>query len=152
MKKFLLLFIFGLFTPCAAFALPPAGLDLSGLTDMLAKNKGKVIAVNFFATWCPPCRTEIPEISRAVREYAGEGVMFIGLSLDEDPGKVESFVKNMKISYPVYMAGRDIAGAYRVSSIPHNAFYAKNGLLMISEPGILDHATLKMVIDKLLEY
>ncbi|MDR2745322.1 MAG: TlpA family protein disulfide reductase [Desulfovibrio sp.] len=152
MKNFFLFFIFSLLMPCAALALPPAGLDLNSLAGMLAKNRGKVIAINFFATWCPPCRAEIPEISRAVHEYAGKEVVFIGLSLDEDPDKVESFVKNMGINYPVYMAGRDITGAYRVSSIPHNAFYSKKGMLMISKPGILDNTTLKMVINKLLEY
>ncbi|MDR3358971.1 MAG: TlpA family protein disulfide reductase [Desulfovibrio sp.] len=152
MKHCFLFFIFSLLMPCAAFALPPTGLDLNSLSDMLDKHRGKVIAINFFATWCPPCRAEIPELSRAVREYAGKGVIFVGLSVDEDPDKVESFIKNMGVNYPVYMAGRDITGAYRVSSIPHNAFYSKNGLLMISEPGILDNATLRMVIDKLLEY
>ncbi|MDR2055489.1 MAG: TlpA family protein disulfide reductase [Desulfovibrio sp.] len=152
MKKFFLFFIVSALMPCAAFALPPAGLDLNSLADMLARNRGKVIAINFFATWCPPCRAEIPELSRAVREYAGKDVIFIGLSLDEEPDNVESFVKKMGINYPVYMAGRDITGAYRVSGIPHNAFYAKNGLLMISEPGILDRTTLKLVINKLLEH
>jgi thiol-disulfide isomerase/thioredoxin len=151
-KKFFWFFILSLLMPRAAFALPPAGLDLNSLTDMLAKNRGQVIAINFFATWCPPCRAEIPELSRAAHEYAGKGVIFIGLSLDEDPGKVEAFVKNMGINYPVYMAGRDITGAYRVRSIPHNAFYSRNGLLMISEPGIIDNTTLKAVINKLLEY
>ncbi|MDR1659323.1 MAG: TlpA family protein disulfide reductase, partial [Desulfovibrio sp.] len=109
-------------------------------------------AINFFATWCPPCRAEISELSRAAREYAGNDVMFVGLSVDENPNKVESFVKNMGVGYPVYMAGRDITGAYRVSGIPHNAFYSKNGLLMISEPGVLDNPTLRMIINKLLEF
>jgi thiol-disulfide isomerase/thioredoxin len=150
-KKILFLFIAGLLMPCAALALPPARLDLTTLMDVVAQNKGKVIAINFFATWCPPCRAEIPELSRAADEYGGKNIMFIGLSVDEDPDLLESFIKNMGIRYPVYMAGRDITKAYRVNGIPHNAFYSKNGLLMISESGVLDYATLKLVIDKLLE-
>jgi thiol-disulfide isomerase/thioredoxin len=152
LKNILLFFLLGIFLPCNVFAAPPAELNLQNLADMLAKNRGKVVAINFFATWCPPCRAEIPEIVRTVSEYADKEIVFIGLSIDDDPRKVESFVKTMGISYSVYMAGRDITGAYRVSSIPHNAFYSKNGVLMISEPGVLDGATLKLVLNKLLEH
>jgi thiol-disulfide isomerase/thioredoxin len=148
-KKILLLILLVLM-PCRVPAQPPDKLNLRGFTDILTQNKGKVIAINFFATWCPPCRVEIPDFSRAAEEYAGKEIVFIGLSVDEDPGKVEEFVKKMEIRYPIYIAERDITGAYRVNSIPHNAFYSSKGQLMISEPGILDSATIKLVVDKLL--
>ena len=103
-----------------------------------------------FATWCPPCRVEIPELIKTSKAYADKGVLIISLAVDEDAAPVAPFVKKMGMDYPVYLAGRDITRAYQVSSIPHNAFYAKDGTLVLSEPGMADESMLKMVIDKLL--
>jgi len=152
MNFFLLFFLSSVLIPCAVLAQTTATLDMNGLTGVLAKNRGKVIAINFFATWCPPCRIEIQELVRAADEYAGRDIVFIGLSVGETPKVVAPFVKNMGIRYHVYMASRDITDAYRVSSIPHNAFYSRNGLLIISEPGVIDGNTLKLVINKFLEH
>lgn len=127
-----------------------ARFEFGGLTELLAKNKGKVVMLNFFATWCPPCRVEIPELIKTSKEYADKGVLIISLAVDEDTKLVAPFVKKMGMEYPVYLADRDITRAYRVSSIPHNAFYSKDGQLVLSEPGMADESMLKMVIDKLL--
>lgn len=150
MKKIVLPLLLCLLLPCAALAETLPGLNLAGLTELLAKNKGKVVVLNFFATWCPPCRVEIPELIRASKEYADKGVLIISLAVDEDTKLVAPFVKKMGMEYPVYLADRDITRAYRVSSIPHNAFYSKEGQLVLSEPGMADESMLKMVIDKLL--
>lgn len=151
MKKLFLSLLLCLLLPCAAWAGGLPSLDLAGLTDLLVKNKGKVVVLNFFATWCPPCRVEIPELIRTGKAYADKEVLIIGLAVDEDPAPVAPFVKKAGMEYPVYLAGRDIARAYGVSSIPHNVFYAKNGALALSEPGMADETMLKMVIDKLLD-
>lgn len=150
MKKIFLPLLLCLLLPCVAWAEGLPSLNLAGLTDLLAKNKGKVVMLNFFATWCPPCRVEIPELIKTSKAYADKGVLIISLAVDEDAAPVAPFVKKMGMDYPVYLAGRDITRAYQVSSIPHNAFYAKDGTLVLSEPGMADESMLKMVIDKLL--
>lgn len=154
MKKIILPLLLCLLLPCAAFAASAAAvpsLNLAGLTDLLAKNKGKVIMLNFFATWCPPCQVEVPDLVAVNKKFAGKDVLVIGLSVDEDEKVVLPFMKKMGIDYPVYMAGRDITKAFQVSSIPHNVFYAKGGQRVISEPGIADTEMMEMVFTKLLE-
>lgn len=161
MKKIILPLLLCLLLPCAAFAASSAApastsssvpsLNLAGLMDLLAKNKGKVVMLNFFATWCPPCRVEVPDLVAVNKKYADKGVVIISLSVDEDSKVVAPFMKTMNMDYPVYMAGRDITKAFQVSSIPHNVFYAKSGQRVISEPGIAYTEMLEMVFNKLLE-
>ena len=152
MKKVILALLLCLALPCSAMAAPSVPtLNLAGLTDMLAKNKGKVIMLNFFATWCPPCRVEIPELVSVRKKYSEKNVLIISLSLDEDAKVVPPFVEKMKMTYPVFMADRDIAKAFKISQIPHNAFYSKDGQLILSEPGMVDAEMVEMVFKKLLE-
>ena len=152
MKKVILALLLCLALPCSALAASSVPtLNLAGLTDMLAKNKGKVIMLNFFATWCPPCQVEIPELVQVNKKYAGKDVLIISLSVDDDAKVVAPFIKKMGMDYPVYMADRDIAKAFQITSIPHNVFYAKDGQRVISEPGIADAEMMEMVFSKLLE-
>lgn len=152
MKKVILALLLCLALPCSTLAAPSVpALNLAGLTDMLAKNKGKVIMLNFFATWCPPCRVEIPELVSVRKKYAEKDVLIISLSLDEDAKVVPPFVEKMKMTYPVFMADRDIAKAFKISQIPHNAFYSRDGQLTLSEPGMADAEMVEMVFKKLLE-
>ena len=153
MKKIILPLLLCLLLPCAAFGASASvpSLNLAGLTDLLAKNKGKVIMLNFFATWCPPCQVEVPDLVAVNKKFAGKDVLIISLSVDEDEKVVVPFMKKMGMDYPVYMAGLDITKAFQVSSIPHNVFYAKDGQRVISEPGIADTEMMEMVFNKLLE-
>ena len=152
MKKVILALLLCLALPCSSLAAPSVpSLNLVGLTDMLAKNKGKVIMLNFFATWCPPCRVEIPELVSVRKKYAEKDVLIISLSLDEDAKVVPPFVEKMKMTYPVFMADRDIAKTFKISQIPHNAFYSRDGQLILSEPGMADAEMVEMVFKKLLE-
>lgn len=66
----------------------------------LSDYKGRIVVLNFFATWCPPCRGEIPDFIDVQKEYASQGVVFIGIS-NEGTGTLKSFVARMGINYPV---------------------------------------------------
>lgn len=90
--------------PADAEALMSARLaDLSGKARTLAEWRGKVIVVNFWATWCPPCREEIPGLVRARDKLVSSGVEFIGIAIDQ-AAKVVQFASNVQISYPLLMA------------------------------------------------
>ena len=82
-----------------------------GLMD-LSYYKGKVLVINFFATWCPPCLKEIPEFIEIQKQYGGKGVQFIGICVDGTRAEVLGFVKTHAINYPVAMDNQDLASIF----------------------------------------
>lgn len=94
-----------------------AGLD--GKTVKLSDFKGKVVVLNFWATWCPPCRREIPDLIALQKKY-GKDLVVVGVSLDENGlAAVKSFVAKNGINYPVVMGDQKIASAYGgITAIP----------------------------------
>lgn len=80
--------------------------DLNGQSQSLSQWKGKVLVVNFWATWCPPCKEEMPEFSRINAKYALNGVQFVGISVDSAE-KVAAFRKEIEISYPLLISNLD---------------------------------------------
>ena len=141
-----------LWTPGWTQAKDLEALQKQDLDRLLEKNKGKVVMLNFFATWCPPCRAEIPELVKANAKYGNKNVVILGLSVDDPKAKatVEKFLAQMQVPYPVYLAGRDLIAAYSVGSIPHNVFYDKAGNMIISQPGECDFEDFKLVVEELL--
>jgi thiol-disulfide isomerase/thioredoxin len=77
--------------------------DTKGVQQPLAQWKGKVLVVNFWATWCPPCRKEIPAFSAMSQKYADKGVQFVGISIDTEKN-VSGFQAAQKVSYPLVIA------------------------------------------------
>lgn len=150
MKKMLIPLLLCLLLPCAALAESLPTLNLPSLMDLLVKNKGKVVVINFFATWCPPCRIEIPELITVMHKMAGKDVVFYSFSVDEKAELVPPYVKKMKMDYPVYLVAPEVARAYRVSSIPHNVIYDKTGALVFSQPGVAEADSLEEFINHLL--
>ena len=97
----------------------------------LADFKGKVVFIDFWATWCPPCRISMPEVEKLYVESQGKNVLILGLNLDENAGTAKKYVERKKIPYPVLLAGESgISSAYGVSGIPHFALIDQNGSLV----------------------
>ncbi len=121
-------------------------IETTEFLNLLTANEGKIILVNFFATWCPPCREEIPDIVKIRNEFPEDEVVIIGLSLDENPALLPDFMKEHAINYPVYVSSIDLAYAYGVQSIPHNIVYDKNLKPLHNYPGIISYDDVKMMI------
>ena len=137
-------------SPCAARAADTfSTLSLAGLNDFVAANKGKVVIVNFFATWCPPCRMEIPDLVAVSREVSAKEVAVVGLSVDEDPSLLPPFLKKLEVDYPVFLAGEDTIQAFNIFSIPHNVFYGPTGKVMLAGSGLVDKSTLLEILGTL---
>ena len=112
--------------------------DLNGTTISTVALKGKVILINFWATWCPPCREEIPELVDLQDKYK-DRLQIIGVSMDEDlsPPEVNAFAKKAGINYPVVM-GRDIAAEYGgVPALPTSFVVNKDGAVVQKHVGVL---------------
>ena len=103
-------------------------IKLSELNALLKNSKGKVVIVDLWATWCPPCRKEIPGFINLYNKYNGKGVEIVGIAFDENgPESVPPFIKKMAINYPVYLDGGDIAQAYDLMAYPTTIVYGKDG-------------------------
>lgn len=149
MKRFVLpLLLLTLFLPCLAQAQEYKTVGLKDLTSIVAQHKGKVVMLNFFATWCPPCREEIPDLVSLAPKYEGK-VVIVGLSVDEDASTLPAFLKRLKVDYLVYRAGDDVIRAFNVRTIPHNVFYGKNGRLALMGSGMVSKKELTEIFDSL---
>lgn len=127
------------------------GMGAMLLLSEIDQHKGKVVVLNFFATWCAPCQEEIPGLVRLRKRYPVDKVAILGISLDEDPALVSPFVGKYGINYPVKMASADVVRMFNIRSVPHNALYDVQGRLVANQPGIIAEEDFKDVIDQLLE-
>ncbi len=130
--------------------------DLNGQKISLADYKGKVLILNFWATWCPPCRAEIPDFVEAYAEQKANGLEILGISLDTK-GKetVVSFVDKYKINYPVVLESRQatekIINDYEPGQyIPATIIIDKLGRIRHKEVGVIDKETLLKHFQKLI--
>ncbi len=139
---------FGLFG--VAHAAKIETLEPKSFEEVVASHKGKIVLVNFFATWCPPCREEIPGLV-SISNNMPKDVVVLGLSVDESTSKLSNFIADMQIKYPVYLTALSLAEAFKVQTIPHNLIYDKSGKLVANASGFVTEEELKKFIKALLE-
>ena len=116
--------------PEAASELPDVQLkDLNGGTVDLAQFKGKPVIINFWATWCGPCRFEIPMLNELHRKYSPKGLVIVGISTDEEGASiVKPFMKDLPIEYASYLKGSDTEEKFGgVWALPTTIFFDKDG-------------------------
>ncbi len=128
--------------------------DLSGQEQALASYKGKIVVLNFWATWCIPCRKEMPAFVKVQNEYAAWGVQVVAASADteETQGQVVKFVRDQKLSFPVLMgATTDQMLAFGLGSeLPGTVILDRDGKIVARYRGMVKEADLKKEIDALL--
>ena len=117
----------------------------------LSDYKGKVVIVDFWATWCPPCRRGIPDLVEIQKEY-GSDVVVIGISMDTDTkGDVVPFIQKMGINYPIAYADAGVVQLYGgVESIPTSFVIDKNGNIVDNHIGLVPKSEFTTLLNKLL--
>jgi thiol-disulfide isomerase/thioredoxin len=127
--------------------------DVDGKPVKLSDFKGKVVILDFWATWCPPCRAEIPGFVSIQKKYADKGFTMIGVSLDQQgPSVVKSFMHSFGMNYPVVMGNPKIVVDYGgITAIPTTFVIDRQGNVVTAYEGLTDQATFESVIGPLLE-
>ena len=104
--------------------------DLNGKSWSLKELRGKVVVVNFWATWCPPCRKEMPDLEELYHRFGPRGLVVLAIS-DEDAGKVKPFIAEHQYSYPILLDPSGKVGKeFVVEGIPKSFVYDRGGQLM----------------------
>ena len=126
--------------------------DLSGKTVKLSDFKGKVVILDFWATWCPPCRKEIPGFIDLQKKYADKGLVVVGVSLDEQGAAiVQPFVKQLGMTYPVVLGDGQVVAAYGgIEAIPTTFIIDRQGKVVTVHQGYVDPAAFEADIKPLL--
>jgi peroxiredoxin len=123
-----------------------------GKTIELAKLKGKAVVLNFWATWCPPCKAEIPDLIQVYKKYKKKGFVLIGISIDQEGWDVvKPFIKEAKIPYPVVLADSIIVQHYgNFDGIPATFFINSNGMIVDRQIGNLTGAMFETEVKAIL--
>ena len=104
--------------------------NLDGQVVSLSDFRGKPVLLNFWATWCGPCRFEMPFIQKMYEELSGEGLVILAVNLQENPARVKKFVENLGFTFPVLLAtNQEVSLAYNIRYIPTTFFVDKNGII-----------------------
>lgn len=133
--------------------------DLTGKQVSLASYKGRPVVVDFWATWCEPCKVEIPWFEKLHDQYAKDGLEILGVSTDDvdrdDPAKlftqkqdISAFVTKMHMNYPVLLSAEPVEDAYRIDATPTTFFIDRNGKIVASTVGLASRDEIEADIRK----
>jgi thiol-disulfide isomerase/thioredoxin len=128
--------------------------DVAGGTREIGQWRGGVIVINYWATWCAPCREEIPVFVRMQERYGSRGLQFVGIAFDQ-PDKVAAFASEFRINYPLLIAGLETLeqlrqAGNRAGVLPYTLVIDRKGNLVSREPGGIKEARLESLVKPLL--
>ncbi|HEX2926825.1 MAG TPA: TlpA disulfide reductase family protein [Ruminiclostridium sp.] len=127
-------------------------LDTDGKKVSLDDFKGKYVYLNFFATWCPPCRAEMPDIERVYQEYKNKNLVVLAVNLGEDSKTVKDFFTQNDLSFKALLdSNRSIAQKYGISAIPVSIFIDRQGNIAAKKVGEMTRSDMEANIEILLK-
>lgn len=127
--------------------------DAAGKPQRVAQWRGKTLVVNYWATWCTPCRDEMPAFSRLQQRYAARGVQFVGIAID-DAQAVRAFARDFPVSYPLLVADKEFAETSRALgnaalAVPYTVVIDRDGGVLTGVTGRVPEEALARLLDGL---
>jgi len=124
--------------------------DLNGNEVSLSDFKGKKVFLNFWASWCPPCKAEMPEIERLYQETKDSDLVILAVDIGEDKATVKSFIDKNKYNFEVLLdINQETASKYNISSIPSSYFIDKDGNIVATHLGSMNLSQMKSYVQLL---
>jgi thiol-disulfide isomerase/thioredoxin len=132
---------------------PAIGLaDAAGANVSLAQLRGKIAVVNLWASWCPPCRAEMPDLQRLAGRYAARGVVVVGINQGESPERASAYARSLGISFPIWIDERQQYGrAFSALGLPTTVIVGRDGIVARGFDGALTYDEMQRAIGDLLE-
>jgi peroxiredoxin len=131
-----------------AFALK----DVDGKPFDLADYRGKVVLLDYWATWCVPCRSEIPHFVDFQDKYVSQGFQVMGISMDDGPQPVQEFYKQFKMNYPVAMGTTQLAESYGgILGLPVTFLIGRDGKIAAKYVGLTETSVIQQKLESLLK-
>src|ERR1700748_536956 len=125
--------------------------DVDGKPLDLASLQGKVVLLDFWATWCVPCQSEIPHFVEFQNNYAAQGFQVVGISMDDGPEPVRKFYQDYKMNYPVGMGTTQLAQSYGgILGLPVTFLIDREGHIAAKYVGLTDTAVIQQKVESLL--
>ncbi len=134
-------------TPAPDFELQ----TIDGETYRLSDLKGKAVLINFWASWCPPCRAEMPTLQAAYEQYESEGLVILAVNLNEPELAIRSFQEDYGITFPIVVDKQDrVSRMYDIVPLPTTYFVDRDGIVQGKWTGELRMPQLEMLLKKIL--
>lgn len=126
---------------------------LDGGRFKLSEHRGHVVWINFWSSWCPPCRAEMPDIERVWRDEMGTDLAIVAINFAEDEGTVEDFRERLGLTFPIGTdgAGR-VATHYRLAGFPSHFLVDRDGVLREIRVGLMHESTMRAALERLRSY
>jgi len=118
-------------------------LDKEGERVQFSEFQDKVVFINFWATWCPPCVAEMPDIHELYEEMKDKDIEFVLISLDDDFQKAKNFVKKKEFDFPIYKLASPLPGVYESKAIPTTYVLSPEGEIVVTKSGMAKYNTKK---------
>ena len=133
----------------------PMLVDLDGRSHTLAQWRGKVVVLNFWATWCPPCREEMPAFAALQEEQGSKGLQFVGVAID-DPGEVRAYLAKHPVNYPILVGDAGVPAwadslGNQLSALPFSVVFDRDGRKAHAQTGLFRRAEVLDKVGPLLE-
>ena len=147
----LVLFLFSGCLSLSVFAQSIQRINHADLINTIHNDNGRAVLVVFWATWCRPCRKELPELKNLRDSFSKEELKVLGISIDYDPQKLAAFLSRYSFNFPIYLATADTTNIFRVQGVPKMMLYDQKGQCVFSHAGKYPLSKLKGQISKVLE-
>lgn len=139
------------FLPSTAMSQDIQKAGVHDFKNIIETNKGKVLIINFWATWCSPCVKEFPGLMNVRREFSPDDLTIVGISMDYGARPVENFVKVNKVNFPILLDDESIGSMLDIKSIPRTMIYNRAGEKILDHLGFISEENFRHIVERLLQ-